>query len=70
MSPFSPWRENQEWLDVRIARGDQFILATDPLTLPPVKGGWIEGLPNGYFTARELDYLEKLGIEVLHVFAW
>lgn len=47
----------------RVARGDTFGIATDPRTLPPVRGGFIEGTPNGYFTARELDFLRGLGIE-------
>jgi hypothetical protein len=32
------WTENKQWLDDRIARGDQFGLATDPNALPPIKG--------------------------------
>jgi RHS repeat-associated protein len=58
------WAENKAWLDARITRGDKFGIATDPVTLPPVKGGFIPGQPNGYFTARELDYLKGRGINV------
>jgi RHS repeat-associated protein len=58
------WAENKAWLDTRIARGDTFGIATDPLTLPPVKGGYIPGQPNGYFTARELEYLRERNISV------
>ena len=58
------WAENQTWLDERICRGDDFGIATDPTTLPPVKGGYIPGQPNGYFTARELEYLLQQGIDV------
>ena len=59
------WAENKAWLDERIARGDQFGIATDPATLPPVKNGYIPGQPNGYFTARELQYLQQQGISVM-----
>lgn len=45
------WRENADWLDERIARGDDFGIATDPTKLPPVRGGYVPGKPNGYFTA-------------------
>jgi hypothetical protein len=56
------WAENQAWLDERIQRGDKFILGTDPTTLPPPDAhGFIEGVPNGYFTAREVQYLQKQG---------
>jgi hypothetical protein len=58
------WAENKRWLDERIARGDRFGIATDRATLPPVKGGYKPGEPNGYFTARELEYLESRGIKV------
>jgi RHS repeat-associated protein len=57
------WAENAKWLTERVARGDRFGIATDPATLPPVKGGYIPGVPNGYFTARELSFLRGLGIE-------
>lgn len=57
------WMENRNWLEERIARGDEFAIATDPATLPPVLGGMVPGRPNGYFTARELDYLRSRGIE-------
>jgi RHS repeat-associated protein len=60
--PQVTWSENKLWLQERIDRGDKFIIATDPSTLPPVMGGYIPGTPNGYFTARELDYLMKQGI--------
>lgn len=59
------WAENKQWLDDRLARGDQFGIGTNPAVLPPVKGGYIPGKTNGYFTARELEYLESLGIEIL-----
>ena len=58
------WSENRAWLDARIRRGDDFGLATNPATLPPVTGGYTEGDPNGYFTARELYYLRRLGVIV------
>lgn len=57
------WRENRLWLDERIARGDTFGIATNPVNLPEVIGGFIPGQPNGYFTARELKYLRSRGIE-------
>lgn len=57
------WLENRLWLDERIARGDAFGLATDPVNLPDVVGGFVPGQPNGYFTARELNYLRSRGIE-------
>jgi hypothetical protein len=63
------WAENKQWLDERIARGDQFGLATDPEALPAVKAGYIPGKPNGYFTAREREYLESLGIEILKMWS-
>ena len=50
--------------DERIARGDKFAIATDPAILPPVKGGYISGQPNGFFTARELEYLQSKGVTV------
>ncbi|MBX3445015.1 MAG: hypothetical protein KF774_21625 [Planctomyces sp.] len=59
------WTENKSWLDARIQRGDNFGLATDPLTLPPTRLPLPlpDPMPSGYFTARELDYLRKMGIE-------
>lgn len=63
--PAVSWSENQAWLEQRIARGDLFGIATDPAALPPVSGGYIPGTPNGYFTARELDYLIGKGISLL-----
>ena len=62
------WAENRKWLDVRIARGDRFGIATNPATLPAVRGGYVPGVPNGYFTARELEYLKSRGIEILDMF--
>jgi hypothetical protein len=62
------WTENRTWLDVRIARGDLFGIATDPAILPPVINGYIPGTPNGYFTATELDYLNKAGIVVKRLY--
>ena len=62
------WEENKKWLDERIARGDKFGIATDPSKLPPVRGGYIPGVPNGYFTARELEYLRSRGIDILEMF--
>jgi hypothetical protein len=57
------WKENQRWLDDRIARGDDFGIATNPATLPEVAGGFVWGQPNGYFTATELRHLRSVGIE-------
>ena len=57
------WAENEAWLRARVAHGDTFAIATNPATLPPVRGGFIPGTPNGYFTARELAFLRSLGIE-------
>ena len=62
------WAENEDWLRARVERGDRFGIATDPATLPPVKGGYVPGVPNGYFTARELDYLRRQGIEPIPYF--
>ncbi len=61
--PRVTWTENVNWLMERVKRGDKFGIATDPATLPPVMGGFQEGVPNGYFTAKELNFLRKLGIE-------
>ncbi|MDC1142324.1 polymorphic toxin-type HINT domain-containing protein [Planctomycetota bacterium] len=58
------WFENRAWLKERIRRGDDFLLATDRSTLPPVKNGYVPGKPNGYFTARELEFLESQGVNV------
>ncbi|HEY1038597.1 MAG TPA: hypothetical protein VGF30_04290, partial [Bacteroidia bacterium] len=63
--PRITWADNKAWLDSRIVRGDKFGIATDPKTLPPVRNGYIPGVPNGYFTAREYEYLISKGIEVL-----
>ena len=49
-------------LTQRVAVDDKFGIATYPATLPPVKGGHIPDTPNGYFTAREFDFLRRLGI--------
>ena len=58
------WRENREWLQERLDRGDSFGIATDPATLPnPNASGYIPDSPNGYFTARELKYLNEQGIK-------
>jgi RHS repeat-associated protein len=57
------WTQNRAWLEERIARGDRFAIATDPSSLPPTMNGRIEGVPNGYYTARELEYLRAQGIE-------
>jgi hypothetical protein len=46
------WPENKAWLDERIDKGDDFWIATHPSTLPPVKGGYLPGQPNEYFTVR------------------
>lgn len=62
------WKENQAWLDHRIDRGDNFGIATDPATLPPVLDGYIKDVPNGYFTRKELEYLLKKEIDVRHFF--
>lgn len=40
----------------RIDRGDQFIFTTDPSTLPHPKYGYIDRVPNEFFTAKELEY--------------
>lgn len=58
------WAENEQSLMERVWRGDKFGIATDPATLPPVRGGYIPGRPNGYFTAKELEFLQRLGIDV------
>ena len=60
------WKQNKQWLQEKIDRGDVFILSTDPNSLPSVLGGYIEGVPNGYFTAREYDYLTKKGAKIIH----
>lgn len=60
-------RENRKWLQDRIDRGDQFGIATNPALLPPATGGYIPGVPNGSFTAFELDYLLRRGINVLEM---
>jgi hypothetical protein len=62
------WKENEDWLWYRMLRGDKFGIATDPATLPPVKGGYIAGQPNGYFTARELKMLRDHGIEPIPMY--
>jgi hypothetical protein len=61
--PQVTWPENRAWLDERIARGDEFWISTNPSSLPPAKGGYVPGTPNGYFTARELEYLNSRGIK-------
>jgi hypothetical protein len=61
--PVVGWPENRQWLDERINANDIFYIATDPETL---SSDWIEGVPNGNFTWRELDYLKNKGIEVLY----
>jgi len=60
------WAENVKWLQDRIDRGDRFWIATNPYTLPNAIGGYIPGVPNGYFTARELYYLNNQGIKPLY----
>ncbi|XZE34656.1 polymorphic toxin-type HINT domain-containing protein [Pirellulaceae bacterium SH501] len=62
-----PWSVNRDWLLERWRRGDAFALATDPSTLPPVVDGFKQGLANGYFTAKELDLLKKLGVDVIEI---
>ncbi len=57
------WQQNKEWLDARIQRGDDFIISTDPFSLPNPKTGYVPGKPNGFFTARELQYLNQQGIK-------
>lgn len=64
------WAQNKAWIDERIMRGDKFYLTTDPKTLPKVKGGYVEGTPNGYFTARELEYLNSKGIKPIAKYKW
>ncbi|QDQ25033.1 hypothetical protein FNU76_00965 [Chitinimonas arctica] len=61
------WTENKKWLQDRIDRGDNFIILTNPQSLPRVKGGFVEGQPNGYFTARELQYLNDRGIKPKYI---
>ena len=61
------WPENVAWLQFRIDRGDDFALATDAAALPPVAGGYHPGTPNGYFTARELQYLTRRGVPVRNI---
>ena len=57
------WQMNKKWLDERIARGDRFVIASDPASLPPRIGGF--GHPGGgYFTRLEYDYLLRQGIDV------
>ncbi len=58
------WAQNKAWLDARILRGDKFSIATNPTSLPSVINGYVPGMPNGYFTARELQYLNSKGIKV------
>ncbi len=65
--PKVTWKENKKWLDERIDRGDRFIILSDPKSLPPVKNGYIPGSPNGYFTARELEYLQSRNIKVEYI---
>lgn len=56
-------RENREWIENRIARGDRFAIATDPDSLPkPIPSSYVAGEPNGYFTALELSWLRARGI--------
>jgi len=62
------WLENKQWLDERIARGDTFGIATDPSQLPATKGGYVPGVPNGYFTARELEYLQSRGVDIVDMY--
>ena len=64
--PKVTWAENKLWLDQRISRGDDFWIATDPTSLPNTKTGFKQGVANGYFTARELEYLRSKGISVLY----
>ncbi|MGB9992960.1 RHS repeat-associated core domain-containing protein, partial [Pseudoduganella rhizocola] len=61
------WAENRRWLQDRIDRGDSFIILTNPSSLPSVRGGYVPGSPNGYFTARELQYLNQQGIKPKYV---
>ena len=60
--------ENKRWIQERIERGDEFWLMTDPTTLPDLKvqRAAIPGQPNGFFTANELKWLRKAGIEPIH----
>ncbi len=55
--------ENRKWLQDRIDRGDKFILATDPASLPPLRGGYKANEPNGWFTTWELSVLNQQGIK-------
>ena len=58
--PRVTWPENRRWLQDRIDRGDSFGIASDPETLGKE---YVENLPNGNFTYRELQYLGQNGIE-------
>jgi len=55
-------RENREWLQERIDRGDSFGIASDPETLSSefTEGGNPNG---GYFTSMELQQLGRQGIK-------
>jgi len=61
------WLENKQWILDRVARGDSFALVTDPSKLPKLVGGYIDNVPNGYFTAKELHLLRRLGIDVMEL---
>jgi hypothetical protein len=60
------WKTNKNWLQERIDRGDNFLISTNPRTLPDADN-YIPGVPNGVFTARELRYLKRRGISVPYI---
>ena len=62
-----PWSVNRDWILERWRRGDSFAIATDPSKLPPVLGGFKNGVTDGYFTARELRLLRNLGVDVFEI---
>lgn len=51
--------ENKAWLEERINRGDRFALMSDPNTLSDTR---VPGVPNGYFTWLETQWLAEYGI--------
>ncbi len=57
---------NRRWIEERIARGDIFVLATNPLEL---SNKFIPGVSNGYYTFQELKWLSRAGVEVMHVWS-
>lgn len=69
--PDITWQENEAWLIERVWRGDNFGIATNPNDLPRTvlpAGSDLSNLPDGYFTARELDWLRRHGIEPVRMY--